>query len=121
MNRILSTKNGTRAAMTLLFALVCVVINAQTTTFTYTAAEKIVRFDEIEYFKGATALQSHTFADGQGTVVYEGTVTGLGSDAFTSYALTSVNIPGSIDTISTNNFKNCTELATVILMQTSLL
>ena len=115
MNRILSTKNGARAAMTLLFALVCAVINAQTTTFTYTAAEKIVRFDEIEYFKGATALQSHTFADGQGTVVYEGTVTGLGSDAFTSYALTSVNIPGSIDTISTNNFKNCTELATVIL------
>ena len=115
MNRKPNARNWARAAMTLLFALVCGMIHAQTTTFIYTAPEKLDRFDEISYFVGATALQSHTFTDGQGTVVYEGTVTELGSEAFTSSALTSVNIPGSIDTISTNIFKNCTELVTVIL------
>jgi hypothetical protein len=49
-----------------------------TTTFTYTATEKVAAFDEYKNFTGATALASHEFADGAGTVVYKGTVTALG-------------------------------------------
>ena len=34
----------------LLFAVVCMSIHAQTSTFTYTASEKLDRFEEISYF-----------------------------------------------------------------------
>ena len=65
MNRKPNARNWARAAMTLLFALVCGMIHAQTTTFIYTAPEKLDRFYEISYYVGATALQSHTFTDGK--------------------------------------------------------
>lgn len=76
---------------------------ATTTTFTYLATEKVTAFDEYANFTGATALASHDFADGAGTVVYNGTVTALESGAFyynnTKEALTSITLPESVTTI----------------------
>ena len=68
---------------TLLLMLVCLGLNAQTSTFKYTSSEKIERFEEIQYFVGATGVKSHDWneATGEGIVVYEGTVTELGSYA----------------------------------------
>ena len=71
----------------ILLAMMCMSIYAQTTTtFTYTATAKIDRFEDedfTKYFVGATAIVSHDFNEGtgEGTVVYEGTVTALGSNA----------------------------------------
>ena len=116
VNKIHNAKNGARRAMTLLLALVCVVINAQTTIITYTATEKIPRFEEIQYFVGATEVQSHTFANGEGTVVYEGTVTEFGSDClqFTS-ALTGIVIPEGVTNLGFQAFKACSNLTTIKL------
>lgn len=41
--------------------ITCMSAYAQTTTVTYTATQKIDRFEEIQYFVGATAVQSHEF------------------------------------------------------------
>ena len=49
-----------------------------TTTFTYTATEKVTKFDTYANFKGAMSVKSHEFDGTNGTVVYEGYVTGLG-------------------------------------------
>lgn len=107
-----------RAAMTLLLGMVCAAIHAQTTTITYTATEKLDRFEEIEYFTGATAVQSHTFDEGtgEGTVVYEGTVTALGSNALIwQYALTGIVIPEGVTKLGFQSFKGCTKLANITL------
>ena len=55
------------ATMLLIVVLGSVGVWAQTTTFTYTAEEQVAKFDTYENFTGATALKSHTFADGTGT------------------------------------------------------
>ena len=113
------TKNNlARAAMTLLLAVVCAVSYAQTTTIKYTATEKIARFEEIQYFTGATALQSHTFdtGTGEGTVVYAGTVT-----AFDNYclqwtsALTGIVIPEGVTRIGYQGFYQCGNLTNLTL------
>lgn len=107
-----------RAAAVLLLAVVCISIYAQTSTFTYTATEKIDRFEEIGYFVGATAVQSHTYDEGSqtGTVVYEGTVTALGSNALIwQYALTGIVIPEGVTKLGFQSFKGCTKLANITL------
>lgn len=74
-------------------------LNAQTTTFKYTATEKIDRFEEIHYFVGATAVQSHEFNEetGEGTVVYEGMVTELGNNCLQwQRVLTGIVIPEGV-------------------------
>lgn len=107
-----------RAAMTLLLAFVCAGIHAQTTTIKYTATEKIPRFEEIQYFVGATALQSHTFDEGtgEGTVVYDGTVTEFGSYCLQfTLALTGIVIPEGVTNLGFQAFKACSNLTTIKL------
>ena len=104
--------------MTLLLALVCAGIHAQTTTIKYTATEKIPRFEEIQYFVGATAVQSHTFDEGtgKGTVVYEGTVTEFGSCCLQwTSALTGIVIPEGVTRIGYQGFFQCSNLTNLTL------
>ena len=117
--RRITKKNVLRAAMTLLVVVLgSVGAWAQTTTVKYTATEKIARFEESQYFVGATALQSHTFDEGtgEGTVVYEGTVTEFGSCClqFTS-ALTGIVIPEGVTNLGFQAFKACSNLTTIKL------
>lgn len=110
--------NLARAAMTLLLAVVCAVSYAQTTTIKYTATEKIARFEEIQYFTGATALQSYTFdtGTGEGTVVYAGTVTALDKQCmYQTNTLTSIVIPASVTAIEEYAFSRCEKLTTVTI------
>ena len=86
---------------------------ATTTTFTYTATEQVTKFDTYANFTGATGLKSHTFADGAGTVVYEGTVTGLGLRALNATKLTAITIPETVTAIGDRAFIDCTTLATI--------
>lgn len=81
--------------------------DATTTTFTYTATERLSRFEEISYFVGATAVQSHTWDSdtGIGTVVYEGAVTELGSYCLMfTYSLKAIVIPEGVTTIGLKAF-----------------
>ena len=107
---------------TSLIAVVCASAYAQTTsTFTYTATEKIDRFEDEGFkslFVGATAIVSHDFNEGtgEGTVVYEGTVTELGSNALMfQSALTSIVIPEGVTTIGFQAFQYCWNMTTIKL------
>ena len=86
---------------------------ATTTTFTYTATEQVTKFDTYANFTGATGVASHTFDNGAGTVVYEGTVTSLGLRALNSTKLTSITIPESVTAIGERAFADCATLATI--------
>lgn len=107
-----------------LFAvMVATSVNAQTTTINYTAKQKIDRFEEIEYFVGATAVQSHEFhfmdeakTVGEGTVVYEGTVTEFGSNClqFTN-DLYSIVVPEGVEKLGFKAFYACQKLTDIDL------
>ena len=84
-----------------------------TTTFTYTATEQVTKFDTYANFTGATGVKSHTFADGAGTVVYEGTVTGLEFKALNATNLTSITIPESVTTLGERAFTDCSKLTSI--------
>ena len=91
---------------------------AQTTTFKYTASEKLPRFEEIQYFVGATGLVSHDWDEetGEGTVVYEGTVTEVGSYALQWQSkLTGIVIPEGVTRIGFQGFFQCSNLTNVTL------
>ena len=105
-----------------LLMMMCMSIHAQTTTtFTYTATEKITRFEDEGFkslFVGATAVQSHTYDAGTkaGTVVYEGEVTALGNNALQfQSALTSIVIPEGVTSIGYKAFYQCTNMTTIKL------
>ena len=104
--------------MALLVVVLCVRMMAQTSTFRYTATEKLPRFEEIQYFVGATGLVSHDWdaATGEGTVVYEGTVTELGSYALQWQGkLTGIIIPEGVTRIGYQGFFQCTNLTNLTL------
>ena len=90
-----------------------------TTTFTYTASEKLTDvFKNNTRFIGASALLSHEFADGTGTVVYEGTVTAIADHTFyynsdAKAKMTGITIPESVEKISEWAFNECVALASV--------
>ena len=84
-----------------------------TTTFTYTATEKVTDFDDYSRFKGALSVKSHDFADGAGTVVYEGFVTAVGQQALDYSKLTGITIPESVTEIEQWAFQYSKSLATV--------
>jgi len=86
---------------------------ATTTTFAYTASEQVTKFDTYANFTGATSVKSHTFADGAGTVVYEGTVTGLGLRALNATNLTAIIIPESVTTLGERAFTDCSKLVSI--------
>nr|MCR5435164.1 leucine-rich repeat domain-containing protein [Bacteroidaceae bacterium] len=117
--RRITKKNVLRAAMTLLVVVLgSVGAWAQTTTVKYTATEKIARFEEIQYFVGATALQSHTFDEGtgEGTVVYAGTVTEFDNYCLQwTSALTGIVIPEGVTRIGYQGFYQCTKLTNLTL------
>ena len=121
MNIMKRKKNNlARAAMMLLFAVLgSVGVWAQTTTFTYSASEQVTKFDTYANFTGATAVSSHTFANGTGTVVYAGTVTGLGTRALNDTKLTAIEIPASVEIIGSSAFYGCEELATITFAEGS--
>jgi hypothetical protein len=101
-----------------LLAMVCLGATAQTSTFKYTATEKIERFEEIQYFIGATGLVSHDWdaATGEGTVVYEGTVTELGSYALQwQGSMTALEIPEGVTTLGYQSVQCCYNLSSISL------
>lgn len=106
-------------------ALMCMSVYAQTTTITYTAKQKLDRFEEIDYFVGATAVQSHEFIKegdnviGNGTVVYEGTVTEFANYCLQlNYDLVSIVIPEGVTKLGFQAFKWCTSLTDISLPTT---
>ena len=99
-------------------ALISMGVQAQTTTFKYTATEKIPRFEEVQYFTGATAVASHEYnpETGEGTVVYEGTVTELGNYCLQwTSPLTGIVIPEGVTRIGFQAFWQCSNLTNVTL------
>lgn len=105
-----------RGVLALLGAMLCLQIQAQTTTIKYTATEMIPRFNEIQYFVGATAVQSHSFVDGEGTVVYEGTVTAFDNCCLQwTSALTGIVVPEGVTRIGYQGFFQCSNLTNVTL------
>ena len=111
-----SMKQPLRLACALLLSVVCFHLQAETTTFAYTATSKIDRFDEVDHFTGATDVVSHEFADGKGTVVYDGAVTALASLCLMhNSALMSIDIPEGVTTIGFHAFYNCSHLTTIKL------
>lgn len=104
--------------MLLLVVLGSVGAWAQTTTFKYTSSEKLTRFDEFQYFVGATGVVSHDWdADtGEGVVVYEGTVTELSSNALQYQAtMTALVIPEGVTTLGFQSVQACPQLSSVSL------
>ena len=92
-----------------------------TTTFTYTATEKIAKFDDnLSKFQGAISVKSHEFDGTNGTVVYEGYVTGLGELAVSYAKMTSITIPASVTSIGSGAFQS-SKLTTVTLAGTTAL
>ncbi len=89
--------------------------DAPTTTFTYTASEKVTKFDTYANFKGAMSVKSHEYDEGTqaGTVVYEGYVTTIGEMALTYTKLTSITIPECVTVIDTYSFQGSDKLTTV--------
>ena len=89
---------------------------AETTTFIYTANEKLTRFDEYSYFVGADTILSHNFneATGTGIVVYDGQVTELGRYALQwNSNLTSIIIPEGVHSLRFQAFYMCSNLTTI--------
>ena len=91
---------------------------ATTTTFAYTASEKLTVFDDIANFTGATAVKSHEFAGGTGTVVYDGTVTAIADYTFrydnaAKTGMTSITLPASLTTTGEYTFWYCGALESV--------
>lgn len=92
-----------------------------TTTFTYTATEKIAKFDDnLSKFQGAISVKSHEFDGTNGTVVYEGYVTGLGELALSYAKMTSITIPASVTSIGSGAFQS-SKLTSVTLAGTTAL
>ena len=89
-----------------------------TSTFRYTATEKIPRFDEFQYFTGATGVISHDWdaTTGEGVVVYEGAVYALGNYALQfTYPLTGIVIPEGVTSIGHQAFYVCSDLKDLTL------
>ena len=111
-------KGYLRYLLALLVVVLCVRMMAQTSTFKYTSTEKIERFEEIQYFVGATGVKSHDWneATGEGIVVYEGTVTELGNNALQwQGTMTALEIPEGVTTLGFQSVQCCYNLSSVSL------
>ena len=97
------------------------IFDAPNTTFTYTATEKVAKFDDnLDRFQGAISVKSHEFDGTNGTVVYEGYVTGLGELAVSYAKMTSITIPESVTSIGSGAFQS-SKLASVTFAGTTAL
>ena len=107
--------------LTSFFVMLSVGMSAQTTTFTYTANHKLDRFEEFQYFVGATSVASHEFDETTltGTVVYNGEVTELGDYCMQwNTDLLSIVIPDGVKKLGFQAFKACTHLQNISLPTT---
>lgn len=89
---------------------------------TYTATNKIeettdnamghgIHINKFEY-----DIISHDFADGVGTIVFNGVLTKLENGAFQGCSnLTTIEIPDSVTSIGTYAFMNCTDLTSIVI------
>ena len=111
-------RNKFAFSLVLLFAMLCVQVSAQTSTFTYTASHRLDRFDEYSYFVGADSVVSHDFDEATltGTVVYAGEVTEVGKLALMFNSdLTSIVIPEGVTKIGFHAFYACMKLTNITL------
>ena len=102
-------------------------VASETDAMKILAKVKNVRFTEwscvynLEKFTGATELVAHDFnsATGEGSVIFKGVVTALGSYVFDNNdVFTSLTIPSSVTTIGSDAFSRCDNLTTVSLPNT---
>ena len=101
-----------------MMAMMSLGATAQTSTFKYTSTEKLPRFDEYQYFVGATGVKSHEWdaSTGEGVAVYEGTVTELGSYALQwQTPMTALEIPEGVTTLGFQSIQCCANLSSVNL------
>ncbi|MBQ0119346.1 MAG: leucine-rich repeat protein [Bacteroidales bacterium] len=98
------------------FAKGQVVIDNLNNIITYTATSKLTETTDT-YSAGLltnafnTAISSHTFSNGTGTITFSGKITTIGDYAFRGCSgLTSVTIPNSVTTIGNYAFFGCTSL-----------
>lgn len=99
----------------LIVALVATISLWAGSTITYTATKKL---DGLDYdrFKDCGSVESHTFSDGVGTIIFSGDITGIHSEAFRERSvLTSITLPNSITGIGDNAFYKCINLSSVKL------
>ena len=95
------------------------------TTVTYTATDKIPRFEELDYFVGAEYLYAHDFdmpvesTVGNGEVVYVGQVTEFANYCLQiNRGLVSIDIPDGVKKLGFQAFKWCDKLKDISLPTT---
>ena len=103
-----------------LFGMVGIAVFAGS-TITYKASEKLPE-TTLMYSQGLHTkafnmpIKSHSFANGKGTITFNGDVTTIGSYAFYSCSnLTSVTIPNSVTSIEEYAFSHCSGLTSITL------
>lgn len=64
---------------------------------------------------GQLNIISHTFENGIGTVIIDGSVITIGNYAFKKSTITAINIPDSVTNIGDEAFCNCTSLASITI------
>ena len=92
-------------------------IEVNYTTITYTATAKLPGYNG-SLAVGATtfgsAITSHEFSNGTGTITCNGVITQIGEAAFLGCTgLTSIEIPNSVDSIRLYAFQGCTGLTSI--------
>ena len=89
----------------------------ETCIITYTAKEKLTRYTlDVGETTFGSAIISHDFSNGVGTIICSGEVTTIGDKAFyTCIFLTSITIPNSVTTIGNSAFDYCKGLTSVTI------
>ena len=86
-------------------------------TITYTATEQLPGFNgslQVGATTFGSAITSHTFSNGTGTITCNGMITTIGNSAFNSCTgLISIEIPNTITEIGEAAFFNCTGLTSI--------
>ena len=108
-----------------LFVVLCTTLSSLSAgdVITYTATEKLPETEYSGenaiglYISGFnTAIRSHTFLNGVGTITFYGNVTSIGWNAFKGCTgLTSITIPNGVTTIGGWAFSDCTGLTSITI------
>ncbi len=88
-------------------------------TITYTATSKLSGYYgslDVNKTTFGSAIKSHTFSSGTGTIICNGEITTIGETAFYGCSgLTSITIPNSVTTIGRSAFYGCSGLTSVTI------